>query len=138
MEKAFYKMNTSILNDSQYREMINELVETISNLETSDPIHKWQTFILMVKSRSITYSKLKGKIKRNLKNRLRDQICRLEEDVENLEKQHNLNHYEYLKRKLRQMELDEIEGYKKRVRFLAIYEKAEPDIAFCAKIEEKK
>ena len=47
--KGFYKMNTSILKDSQYREMINELVQTISNLETSDPIHKWQTFILIVK-----------------------------------------------------------------------------------------
>ena len=89
---------------------------------------------LIEKRTRITYSsKLKGKIKRNLKNRLRDQICRLEEDPENLEKQHNLNHYEYLKRKLRQMELDEIEGYKKRVRFLAIYEKAEPDIAFWTK-----
>ena len=87
--KGFYKMNTSILKDSQYRDMINELLENMSNMETQDPIHKWQTFILMTKSRSITYSKLKGKIKRNLKNRFRHQICKLEEDPDNLKKEHN-------------------------------------------------
>ena len=35
------------------------------------------------------------------------------------------------------MELVEIEGYKTRVKYLASYDKAEPDIAFYSKIEKK-
>lgn len=50
----------------------------------------------------------------------------------------NLEHYNYLKRRLKRLELEEIEGYKKRNRLLAPYDKAEPDIAFYAKFQKKK
>ena len=130
-------MNTSILNDKEHRDMIQKLATSVENL-TTDPIHKWQTFTLLVKSQSITYSKIKTRIKNNLKNKLRNEIFRMETDPTNMEKEHDLTYYQYIQRKLKELELDKIEGYKRRNRFLADFEKAEPDISFYAKQEAKK
>ena len=47
-------------------------------------------------------------------------------------------YYDHLKRRLYEFELNEIEGFKRRNRFLAAYEKAEPDIQFYAKQEARK
>ena len=135
--KPYYKMNTSILNDKEYRVMIQNLATNVENL-TTGPIHKWQTFTLLVKSQSITYSKIKNRVKNNLKNKLRNEITRMESDPANIEKEQDLIYYQYIQRKLKDLELDEIEGYKRRNRFLADYEKAEPDISFYAKQEAKK
>ena len=134
--KGYYKMNTTILNDTKYQEIIQELAGDIRNNDSSDPIHNWQTFTLLVKSRSITYSKIKNKIKRKLRDRIQGEISRLEEESSLL--QQDEMYYDYLKRKLHDFEMGEIEGYKRRNRFLAAYEKAEPDIQFYAKQEAKK
>ncbi len=136
--KSYYKMNTSILKDTKHREMIQDLADKIKNLASSDPIHKWQTFTLLVKSQSITYSKIKNRAKRRLKQKLHNEITRLEEDPSNLQKEQDQIYYDYLKRKLHEIDLTEIEGYKRRNRFLAAYEKSEPDIQFYAKQEAKK
>ena len=44
----------------------------------------------------------------------------------------------YIKRRLKKLELEEIEGYTKRLKLLAPYDKAEPKIAFYADMERKK
>ena len=44
--------------------------------------------------------------------------------------------HEYLAEKIKEIELKEIEGYKIRVKYLAPYDRAEPDIAFYSKIEK--
>ena len=131
-------MNTSILNEPKYRELIEVLVVEVSNMESPDPIHKWQTFTALVKSRSISYSKQRNIVKKRLRKKLSKDILDLEEDPSTLEIPHNLDHYNYLKRRLKRLELDEIEGYKKRLRLLAPYDKAEPNIAFYAKSQKKK
>ena len=47
-------------------------------------------------------------------------------------------HYAYLKGRLKEIEEKEIEGYIRRVKFLAPYEKAECDISFYSKLEGQK
>ena len=136
--KGYYKMNTSILKEPQYQELIECLVVDVNNMNSADPILKWQTFTTLVKSRSITYSKQRNSIKKRLKTKLLNDLANLEENQEILEIPHNLEHYNYLKRRLKRLELEEIEGYKKRNRLLAPYDKAEPDIAFYAKFQKKK
>ena len=136
--KGYYKMNTTILNDTKYREMIQDLAENIRNLESSDSIHKWQTFLLLVKSRSITYSKIKNKTKRRLRDKIQKDIFRLEEDPSTPLNEQDQLYYNYLNRKLNQFEMEDIEGYKRRNRYLAAYEKAEPDMQFYAKQEARK
>ena len=63
---------------------------------------------------------------------------KLEDDPQSLNSEYNVTYYNYLKRKLKQMELEEIEGYTKRLKLLAPYDKAEPKIAFYADLEQEK
>ena len=58
------------------------------------------------------------------------------EEEENQDKL--VDHYEYLKGRLKEIEEKEIEGYIRRVKFLAPYEKSENGIAFYAKVENQK
>ena len=136
--KGYYKLNTAILKEPKHKELIENLVEEINNLESDDPIHKWQTFTSLAKSRSISYSKVRGKIKKSVKNRLQEEYMKLENNPHSLENEYNLHYYNYLRRKLKQIELEEIEGYTKRLKLLAPYDKAEPKIAFYADLEQKK
>ena len=136
--KGYYKLNTAILQEPKHKELIENLVEEINNLDSDDPIHKWQTFTSLVKSRSITYSKIRGKIKKRVKFRLQEECMKLENDPQSLNSEYNQTYYNYLKRRLKQMKHEEIQGYTKRLKLLAPYEKAEPKIAFYADLEQKK
>ena len=133
--KNYYKMNTSILHDVKYREMVQETLKELEDLRIESDREKWEVFILTIRSKSLTYSKSKNKIKRNLKNTLIKQIFEIEE---NETKTENLLHYTYLTQKLKEIEEVEIEGYIRRIRFMPSHEKNEPDIAFYAKLEDKK
>ena len=135
---GYYKMNTSILNEPKHRELIENLVEEVKNLSNTDPIHRWQTFTMLAKSRSITYSKIRNHTKNRIKKRLQKQMEIIEENPSNIEDESTLNHYNHIKRRLKKIQLEEIEGYKKRLRLSAPYEQAEPDIAFFAKLQKKK
>ena len=130
-------MNTSILNDARYRETVEETIEELEELNIDDEIEKWETFILTIKSKSTAYSQIKNKIKRNLKAIIKE-IYEIEENPSEIEKDDISAQYIYLKQKLKEIEKIEFEGYKTRVKYLASYEKGEPDIALYSKLEERK
>ena len=75
---------------------------------------------------------------KRVKFRLQEECMKLENDPQSLNSEYNQTYYNYLKRKLKQMELEEIQGYTKRLKLLAPYDKAEPKIAFYADLEQKK
>ena len=66
------------------------------------------------------------------------QILEIEEIPDDIKDEHTINHYNHIKRRLKEIEEAEIEGYKKRIKFLPTYEQAEPDISFFAKLEKRK
>ena len=79
------------------------------------------------------YSHKKNKVKNRLKREILSQLTKIEEnDLENEE------HYNYLKRRLKEIENKEIEGYIRRIKYNAPYEKCEPDISFFSKLEKRK
>ena len=85
--------------------------------------------------KSIAYSTKRNSIKKRVKNQLLKQILRIERDGD----QEGLSdHYAYLKTRLNEIEEKEIEGYIRRVKFMAPYEKSEPDISFYSKLENQK
>ena len=96
-------MNTSILKEPKHRELIENLAVEVNNLHSSDPIRKWQTFTMLAKSRSMTYSKQRSLVKKRLKKKLLRDLAVLEEDPKTLEAMHNLDHYNYLKRRLKKL-----------------------------------
>ena len=68
----------------------------------------------------ITFDDLKNKIHKEVKNTIVKQIFEIEE--KQLEEIDQI-HYEYLKKKLKEIENAEIEGYIRRTRYLRVYEK---------------
>ena len=135
--KGYYKMNTSIIKDPKFREMVTETLTEIEELQTNDDILKWVTFLSTVRSKAMSYSRKKGAVKRNLKNALKNEMTEIEEKM--IEQDDGMMvRYEYTKQMLKKMEEEEIEGYKMRIKFLPSFEKDEPDIAFFSKIEDKK
>ena len=54
--KGYYKMNTSILKDAKYKEIVDETIQEIEKLQIKDEIRKWCTFIQSIRSKSVSYS----------------------------------------------------------------------------------
>ena len=61
--KGYYKMNASILKDERYKDMVEETIKELEDLQIDHDIEKWDTFILTIKFKSISYSQNKNRIK---------------------------------------------------------------------------
>lgn len=84
--KGYWKLNTSVLHDLKYCEMINQFLLNLPNdikLETNPKI-KWELIKLNVKYLSIEYCKEKS---RNMKQK----ILLIENELEKMESEHYLN-----------------------------------------------
>ena len=88
-----------------------------------------------LEKKSIQYCTVRNRTKRRIKNELIRQITKIEE---NQETETMEEHYAYLKGRLKEIEDKEIEGYTRRIKFLALYEKTECDISFYSKLEGQK
>ena len=91
--------------------------------------------MMTIKTKSIQYSTKRNLAKRKLKNELIRQISKIEEREE---EDKFAEHYSYLKGRLKEIEENEIEGYIRRTKFTAPYEKSDCDIAFYSKLEGQK
>ena len=92
---------------------------------------------MAIKAKTIRYSQDKNKVKRVLKESIRLKIARIEENALPLQED-IADQYNYLIQKLKQIEEQEIEGYRTRIKYLPTHEKGEADIAFYSKLEERK
>ena len=135
METRIIKLNTSIFEDEEYDKLVDEVIAEVSTLSNRNPSERWEVFLLSMKTKSISYSTKRNRTKRKIKNELIRQITKIEEqaETESLEE-----HYAYLKGKLKEIEDKEIDGYIRRIKYLAPYEKNEYDIAFYSKLEGHK
>ena len=52
----------------------------VERLGNESDIQKWEVFLMMIKTMSIYYSKIKNKVKRRLKDELIKQILKMEEN----------------------------------------------------------
>ena len=129
--KSYYKLNTSILADPKYQDLVQGAVTEASALNAPG-IDRWLTFLSIIRSDSIAYSRDKAAVKSKLK-------VQILQDLESLEESGTQNgtHYEFLMQKLKELEQVEIEGYKTRIRHFPSFHQDEPDIAFYAKVESK-
>ena len=133
--KSYYKLNTSLFEENEYDKLVDETIREIGTLHNRTYRDKWDIFLMTMKCKSVRYSTQRNLTKKRVKNELIRQIMKIEEE-ENQEKL--VDHYEYLKGRLKEIEEKEIEGYIRRVKFLAPYEKCENDVAFYSKVENQK
>ena len=132
---GYFKLNTSILEDEEYGKLVDETIAEVQTFTNRNPSEKWEIFLLTMKTKSIHYSAVKNRAKRRVKNELIRQMTKIEE---NPNKEQMEKHYAYLKERLKEIEDKEIEGYIRRVKYLAPYEKTECDISFYSKLEGQK
>ncbi len=121
--QSYYKQNTSLFEDEEYDKLVDEAIGEIDALRNRTYKNKWEIFLMTMKTKSIRYSSKRNYVKKKLKNALLRQILKMEEN-----NSHEIlsEHYNYLKSRLQEIEQMEIEGYIRRVKFMAPYEKSEP------------
>ena len=133
--RGYYKLNTSLFEDGEYDKMVDEALLEVGSLSGRTYRHKWEVFLMTMKTKSISYSTRRNFVKKRLKSELVRQISRIEQEGG---QESQVEQYEYLSARLREIEQKEVEGYIRRVKFLVPYEKSEPDVAFYAKLEKRK
>ena len=125
--RGYFKLNTSIFEEEEYERLVEETITEVKTLSNRNPSEKWEVFLLTMKTKYIHYSAKRNRTKRKVKNELIRQMTKIEE---NNEMGRMEEHYAYLKGRLKEIEEKEIEGYIRRVKFLAPYEKTDCDISF--------
>ena len=133
--KGYFKLNTSLFEDDECERIVDETITEVNTLSSRNPSEKWEIFLITMKTKSISYSTIRNKAKRKIKNELIRQMTKIEENQDTEDMQ---EHYAYLKGRLKEIEQKEIEGYIRRTKFMAPYEKTECDISFYSKLENQK
>ena len=133
--QSYYKLNTSLFEDEEYDKIVDETIVEVDILNNRTYRDRWEIFLMTMKTKSMAYSTKRNSIKKKVKTQLLKQILKIEQ---NDDQERLSDHYTYLKSRLNEIEEKEIEGYIRRVKFMAPYEKSEPDISFYSKLENQK
>ena len=133
---GIWKMNSSVLNDPKYVEEIENVFRDLNQLAL-DPRDWWDLFIMVVQGVSVSYCKMKAKIKNSLKNFYVAKVDALEKlDLDALTPTQKAD-YVYYKNKLRTIIEDEIRGHEIRTRGQPKYEINEPNISMYSGFEKR-
>ena len=135
--RGYWKLNSSVLNDRAYIAMVRQTRANVDKLPIRDPQKWWDTFLTSVRSKTVEYTKRKHSIENECRNRLREDLLRLEAVPTDQLTPLQAARYAFLKEKLKTFEEKLIEGYRHRTRGLPRYEQREPDIEFYAKLEKR-
>ena len=134
---AYWKLNTDILHDRLFKQMIQETVDNMNEMNLTTPSEWWLLFIAVSRSKATSYSADKRQVQRNLKTHLQTQLEPLERiPVAQYTDNHKAQHAHYTEQ-FKLLECAEIEGHKRRIKGAPRYEQGEPNIAFFAKLEAK-
>ena len=89
-------MNSSILNDQEFKSEIDDIFSGLEALQIDNPLDWWDLFISVVSGATISYTKRKARIKNSLKKYYETQIQLLEgidtDDLTNAQKS-TYNHH---------------------------------------------
>ena len=91
--EGYYKLNTSLFEDEEYDNIVQETIAEIQSLRNRTNIEKWEIFMMTLKTKSIQYSTKRNSAKRKLKNELIRQMS----TIEGSEEEEFAEHYSYLK-----------------------------------------
>jgi len=79
---GFWKLNTSLLNDREYCDLIkNNIRDTVNNNYGIEPMLLWETIKCMIRGASVKYSSQK-------KKKQKEHIIKLEEEINRLEQEY--------------------------------------------------
>ena len=132
-----WKMNTSILPDRLFEQIIDTLLEEMAEKTFPDKGTWWEVFLLAVRSHTIAYTKHKSRTKNKLKTSLANSLERIQAIPPEFLSPQVVLHMEYLQEQLKRLQLQEVEGYIIRSR-LPRFEDKEPNIEHYAHLEKSR
>ena len=136
-DSSYWKLNSSILNDNAYIEMVRQTIVTVEKLHIPDKQKWWDIFLACIRSKTIAYTKRKHFIENSTRYKLKKDLLNLEALPSERLTPSQTAHYNFLKEKLKIFEEKLIDGYRQRTRGLPKYEQREPDIELSAKLEKR-
>ena len=134
--RGYWKLNSSVLDDNAYTAMVRQTIANVDKLPIQDPQKWWDTFLTSVRSKTVENTKREHSIENECRNRLCEDLLRLEAVPTDLLTPSQAARYAFLKEKSKTFEEKLIEGHRHRTRGLPRYEQREPDIEFYAKLEK--
>ena len=132
---SYWKLNSSILNDNAYIEMVRQTIVNVDKVHIPDKQKWWDIFLACIRSKTIAYTKRKHFIENSTRYKLKKDLLNLEALPSERLTPSQTAHYNFLKEKLKIFEEKLIAGYRQRTRGLPKYEQREPE--FYAKLEKR-
>ena len=115
---TYWKMNSSILNDRPYTQLVEETVKNVTEILGEDDPGWWTLFLTCIRSKTERYTKVKHFIEQGLRIRLRAEIQQLEVIPHDLLTTDQVARHKLLKESLRVYEEKEVEGNRTRTKGL--------------------
>ena len=134
---GYWKLNSSILKDELYRTQVEELHRDIQELHITNPLDRWDLFLMAVRGVTKKYTREKSRVKKELKNYVVSKIQTLENIPEielTIAQKEDFSSY---KNKYKEIVNKEIQGHEIRTKGYPRYELNEPDIDFYSKLEKR-
>ena len=116
--RGYWNLNSSVLNDNAYIAVVRQTSANMDKLPIRDPQKWWDTFLTSVRSKTVEYTKRKHSIENECRNRLPEDLLRLEAVPTDQLTPLQAARYAFLKEKLKTFEEKIIEGYRHRTRLL--------------------
>ena len=134
---GYWKLNTSVLKDNPYVNLITDCFHKCNSNTDLDPTEWWEMFIFNVRINSMWYTDQK----RYRENFLKKSLIRELDYLESLNLQtmpsHLMERLVYIKSQLSSFEKKEVEGYKVRTRNIPTFDKCDPQISFLSRLEKR-
>ena len=130
-----WKMNTSVLTDPLYHDLINDLLQHMEATYFPDVLMWWDVFLMTVKTLTIQYCTRKHRIRNDLKYSLTTQIEQIQALTPSFFTPILTTRLNMLQDQLRRLQIHQIQGHILRSR-IPSFEVCEPNIQHYASLEK--
>ncbi len=134
---SYWKLNVSILQDRQYRLLVEQVIANVDALPLPDKQMWWDIFLTSIRSRTIAYTKRKHFLAQQLKSTLLQQLHALEQIPRPRFTPLQAQEYARLQHLWSQHARKEIQGHLIRIKGLPTYEINEPNVQYFANLEKR-
>ena len=134
---GYWKLNTSILNDTAYVKLITDCINTLKNHQAENDIEWWELLLITVRSLSVSYSQKKKYLEKEVKKHWTRELVELEAVPVQALSPTKLARLKIVHERLKFLEEQEVEGHRIRTRFVPKYEHSDPNVSFYAKLEKR-
>ena len=134
---GYWKMNTRVVFDHAYSNLVEKCYGDVMALGIKDPIERWLVFTETIRLETQVYCSKKRFMEKRIKILCEKKIESLEQSPllstnEDLQKE-----YEYFSTTLNSWHISQIEGHQIRTKTQPKFEYGEPEISFFADLEKK-